>query len=253
VNSFLDDVRTGLNETEDAAPEDVAAEEVVADSTEELAKETEATEASPEPVAPVEAPSEEEPSRAAAVDEDLLAARASRALERAGTGPKKARDTESEPETTEVSTASPDSGPVSTDADAVADVTTAGTAQEEEPAKGVPVAAATEEPARPVRSAGSGLDLELPPSTAMMAGGGALFLGGTAANFLWVNPAWSAIQDARDNPETLTRSQASELTADFNRRRLVTLGLLGAGMAVAGGGMVLQVDAAGTVGVGGRF
>ena len=72
------------------------------------------------------------------------------------------------------------------------------------------------------------------PSTlrlALWGGGGALLLGGTATNFLWVNPTWEEIDTARQAAVSINRSDADALTSEFRTAKFLTMGLLGAGAA----------------------
>ncbi|MBN1336759.1 MAG: hypothetical protein JXB39_12445 [Deltaproteobacteria bacterium] len=77
-------------------------------------------------------------------------------------------------------------------------------------------------------------------STLLLGGGGVFLAGGAAANFLLVNPTWSEIQTARDKPGSITREEADALTGRFNTWRTVTVGLLGAGVAGLGAGVLLH-------------
>ena len=61
-------------------------------------------------------------------------------------------------------------------------------------------------------------------------------VGGTAMNFLLVNPAWDDVQEVVDNPENFDRDEAEARSSKFNTNRWITLGLLGAGVATAGTG-----------------
>lgn len=96
------------------------------------------------------------------------------------------------------------------------------------------------------------------PGVFLMAGGGALLVGGVAANFALVNPTWAEIEAARADPMSITRSDADALTARFDTMRLVTLGLLGGGVALTGVGVLIDspvtpVLGPGQLGVSGRF
>lgn len=93
-----------------------------------------------------------------------------------------------------------------------------------------------------------------------LVGSGALLLGGGAAtNFLLVEPAWEEIAAANAAPGSVTREQAEALEGAFDRARLLTLVLLGAGTAAAGTGVALRpyrvelYVAPGGVGLGGGF
>lgn len=71
--------------------------------------------------------------------------------------------------------------------------------------------------------------------------GAALLVGGTGANFLWVNPAWDAIDDANAQPGSVTVSEADAMQSRFNTSRYATLALLSLGTATAASGVVLTV------------
>lgn len=79
---------------------------------------------------------------------------------------------------------------------------------------------------------------------ALLGGGGALVAGGLTANFVWVNPAWNRVDAARQDPASVTRSAADDLTRQFNTARFTTLGLLGAGAACVGVGLLVDDDLA---------
>ena len=92
----------------------------------------------------------------------------------------------------------------------------------------------------------------------LLAGGGALLAGGAVTNFVLVNPLWADIQTARDDASSISRDDADALTARFNTMRIVTLGLLGGGVALTGVGVlldspVLPTIGPGQIGVTGRF
>jgi len=78
---------------------------------------------------------------------------------------------------------------------------------------------------------------------AFLGAGGVLLVSGTATYYGMTVPRFAAVEVARNNPEDLTPSDASQITKDFNRARLLTLGLLGAGIASSGFGgySMLQV------------
>ncbi len=70
-------------------------------------------------------------------------------------------------------------------------------------------------------------------------GGGALAIGaGVAVRQLQVKPAYSEIEAARAAPSSVTRAQADQLSADFNRVRWISLGLVGVGGVAVGAGVV---------------
>jgi hypothetical protein len=72
------------------------------------------------------------------------------------------------------------------------------------------------------------------PNRVLLASGSALVAVGLALDFFWVVPAYADVEDARNNPDTVTRAEADELTASYQAARWTTLGVLGAGVAVAG-------------------
>lgn len=69
--------------------------------------------------------------------------------------------------------------------------------------------------------------------------GVAMLAGGTAVNFLVVNPAWSAAQEANEDPGSVSRSEADEIIGSFNTGRYATIGLIGVGALATGAGFVL--------------
>ena len=73
-----------------------------------------------------------------------------------------------------------------------------------------------------------------PSRTVLLASGGALVAVGVALDLFWVLPAYANVEDARSHPETITRAEADELTASYQAARWTTIGVLGAGVAVAG-------------------
>jgi hypothetical protein len=86
----------------------------------------------------------------------------------------------------------------------------------------------TEAPSREPRDGGFGAPM------ALLTGGGVLVAVGSVVNFAIVNPAYSDIEAARDDPFSTSRSEADALTARFDRSRYLTMGLIGAGVATAG-------------------
>jgi len=86
--------------------------------------------------------------------------------------------------------------------------------------------------------------------TALMASGGALVAGGLVVNFALVNPAYAAIEAARDDPDSTTRAEADDLTARFNSARVLTIGLVGAGLAAGGAGFFIDTPVQPVVGWG---
>lgn len=88
------------------------------------------------------------------------------------------------------------------------------------------------EPRVPREGPGAGMGLVF--------GGAGLLAVGTATNFLLVNPAWAAVEAARQDPSGVTRDEADDLTGRFNTWRAVTLGVLGAGVVSVSGGLLLE-------------
>jgi hypothetical protein len=76
-----------------------------------------------------------------------------------------------------------------------------------------------------------------------LVGSGALAIGvGVAVLQLQVKPAYTQVEAARAAPGSVTRAQADQLSADFNRARLISLGLVGVGgLAVGAGAAQLTV------------
>jgi hypothetical protein len=73
--------------------------------------------------------------------------------------------------------------------------------------------------------------------------GGAALAGGTASNFLMVNPAWEQIQEANASHGSVTQEEADTMEGQYNTGRYVTLGLLGLGTTLAATGLVVTVVA----------
>jgi hypothetical protein len=74
----------------------------------------------------------------------------------------------------------------------------------------------------------------VPLDQVLLGGGSLALLAGSVVNFALLNPRFSKIQQARENPSTVTRAEADALTAGFQQTRVLTLGLV-AGGAVLGG------------------
>lgn len=92
----------------------------------------------------------------------------------------------------------------------------------------------------------------------LWSGGGALLLGGAAVNFLVVNPTYAEIEAARAAPASVSRADADALTSRFDVSRFTTIGLLGAGVAAMGAGILVDdrltlVAAPSGVGLVGQF
>jgi hypothetical protein len=77
-----------------------------------------------------------------------------------------------------------------------------------------------------------------PRAYALTAGGG-LIVGGLVVNFAALEPTYAQVEDARAHPDHYTRWQADWLTSRFDTYRVVTLGLVGGGVVVAGAGYFL--------------
>ena len=89
------------------------------------------------------------------------------------------------------------------------------------------------------------LDRGGPSRTVLLASGGALVAVGLALDLFWVRPAYANVSDARSEPEATTRAEADELTAAFNTARWTTIGVLGAGVAIAGSSFFVRPAGAG--------
>ncbi len=98
---------------------------------------------------------------------------------------------------------------------------------------------------------------------ALTVSGGGLLLTGVTLNFVWVAPAFGAVEDARANPAGVTASEASALSSRFNLSRGTTLGVGVVGAGLLATGLTLQLSDAsagwrpmvgtGGVGLSGRF
>ena len=89
------------------------------------------------------------------------------------------------------------------------------------------------------------LDRGGPSRTVLLASGGALVAVGLALDLFWVGPAYAKVEDARSDPESVTRAEANELTASYNAARWTAIGVLGAGLAVAGSSFFVHPAGAG--------
>jgi len=98
---------------------------------------------------------------------------------------------------------------------------------------------------------------------ALTVSGGGLLLTGVTLNFVWVAPAFSAVEEARANPAGVTASEADGLTGRFNLSRGTTLGVGVVGAGLLATGLTLQLSESssgwapmigpGGVGLSGRF
>ncbi len=79
------------------------------------------------------------------------------------------------------------------------------------------------------------------PGVALMAGGGALLAAGGAVNFLVVNPAYDLITAANKQPGSLDADGAGTVEGQFTTGKYATLGLVGAGVAALGVGVVVTL------------
>jgi hypothetical protein len=86
----------------------------------------------------------------------------------------------------------------------------------------------------PVEAAGPGLD---PVALALVGAGAGLVAGGVGLTIAVVAPAHDQVVAARDNPASVTRTQADARSAQYNSARWATVGVLtvGAAAATAGG------------------
>ena len=57
-------------------------------------------------------------------------------------------------------------------------------------------------------------------------GGGVLLGAGLLSSFVWLDPQWRKIEDARRDPASITRAEADQQTQEFQTARWVSLGLL---------------------------
>ena len=89
------------------------------------------------------------------------------------------------------------------------------------------------------------LDRGGPSRTVLLASGGALVAVGLALDLLWVAPTYAKVSDAQSDPESVTRAEANELTASYNAARWTTIGVLGAGIAIAGSSFFVHPAGAG--------
>jgi hypothetical protein len=97
-------------------------------------------------------------------------------------------------------------------------------------------------------------------SILMMGGGGAMLAGGALTQLAFAGPTYSEIEIAQNDPHSITRSEADELTGRWNAQRSLSLGLYigGALAAGAGGGLFVMESVAfhptgNGVGFSGRF
>ena len=114
------------------------------------------------------------------------------------------------------------------DAAALAEKTAAEKAAADKATKAV--AKATKEPKKPS-------DESSAAGWAMIGTGAAMLAGGTALNFLVVNPAWEEAQAANAAPSSVTADQATGILERFNTGRYATVGLIAGGAAIAGVGV----------------
>lgn len=82
---------------------------------------------------------------------------------------------------------------------------------------------------------------------ALLGGGALLVAGGATAQLALARPAYAQVEAARAAPDTVSREQADQLSADFNRARWAALGLYAAGGVVIGSTLVVGVDGQGVV------
>ena len=96
------------------------------------------------------------------------------------------------------------------------------------------------------------------PGTYMLASGGALVAGGLVVNFVLVNPIYARIEAANNDPYSISRSDATVLTSQFNSRRYLTIGLTAGGLALVGSSFLIDapiqpIFGLGQLGVTGQF
>ena len=84
-----------------------------------------------------------------------------------------------------------------------------------------------------------------PSQTTLLVSGGALVAVGFALDLFWVLPAYADIEDARSNPDSVSRAEADELTASYQAARWTTIAVMGAGVAVAGSSLFVHPAGAG--------
>src|SRR5205085_5619026 len=84
-----------------------------------------------------------------------------------------------------------------------------------------------------------------PSRTTLLASGGALVAVGFALDLFWVLPAYADIEDARSNPDSVSRTEADELTASYQAARWTTISVMGAGVVVAGSSVFVHPTGAG--------
>jgi len=84
-----------------------------------------------------------------------------------------------------------------------------------------------------------------PSQTALLVSGGALVAVGFALDLFWVLPSYANIEDARSDPDSVTRAEADELTASYQAARWTTISVMGAGVVVAGSSLFVHPSGAG--------
>ena len=77
--------------------------------------------------------------------------------------------------------------------------------------------------------------------TLVMGGGGLLLAAGLALNFAVVAPTFQQVEQARTYPQLHDRASADAFSRRFNRSRLATMGLMGAGAVTLGAGAAWTV------------
>ena len=96
-----------------------------------------------------------------------------------------------------------------------------------------------------------------------MGGGMSLVLAGVGSYYAWVTPAFKDVLEARELVETqsISPSQAQQISRQFNTARYATIGLLAAGTGLTGYGAILSVQQVsmtptltpGWIGINGQF
>ena len=79
------------------------------------------------------------------------------------------------------------------------------------------------------------------PAVLMMVGGGGLLAGAAGMNFVVVEPAYTAMFEANENPGTMSQNTADAWQARYDFGRYGTLALAGGGLALLGAGVVVQL------------
>jgi hypothetical protein len=84
-----------------------------------------------------------------------------------------------------------------------------------------------------------------PSQTTLLVSGGALMAVGFALDLFWVLPSYANIEDARSDPDSVSRAEADDLTASYQAARWTTISVMGAGVVVAGSSLFVHASGAG--------